>query len=131
MNDLPAKKHPLEEDFAAARELGRQMAKEDTWIEPVFDNIKKYKDDYGEFQEIHRANWEETDQFEIRWLPKLIALSEASGKRDYVSPMTDNMTWYFEYHTPLKSAFWDAWEEEVGLLQKWQAAKDSLTRGES
>jgi hypothetical protein len=104
----------------AAAVLGRRMFRQDKWIEPVFDSDDNY-DDYGVFADEHRSGWEETNQCQ-RWIDQLCDLSEDAALRQGIDRNGNWEKWFYNFHIPMKEAFWDAWEEATKMAEKWEKA---------
>ena len=95
--------------IAKAFALGRLAAKEDGWLAPSFDGLEQYPE-FGDFQLYHRESWEQTDQFQVGWLDRIIAISEPDANRQGIFMHTSNhMTWYEGFQVPCREAFWELW----------------------
>lgn len=115
----------MKEYLENAAQLGIYAAQHDNWMEPCFDDITK-ADDYGEFENQHRRGWEETNHFEYYYDRKLQDWSIEAAMLDGVDKLKNWEGWYHGYYDPLKEEFWEAWEEEVGLYEKWEEAQKKL-----
>jgi len=109
-----------QETLDKAAELGREMAKRDTWIQAVHDVRVDNPNDFGEYQQAHRAAWEETCQWEQLWGSRLTTLTEEAAEAQDVDKSTNWEAWYYGFYDPAKDAMWDAWEEERDLAAYWK-----------
>lgn len=114
-----AKPEASDKDLNAAARLGRRMAKEDTWITPVYEDKDDYEN-FGEFTMHHRGGWEETCQFGLLWDERLRNLVDAAADRYYISSTADWQSWHYGFYEPMKEALWDAWEAKVKLYEGWE-----------
>lgn len=110
---------PSKRALNEARKLAREAAKDDNWMEPVPEEHDE--EDYGDFVEAHRGQWEQTCHFDHFYREKLIALADAQAARFNVFQAEDWEAWYYGFVIPIKEAFWEEWEEKVNLLEKWEA----------
>lgn len=101
-----------------AAALGREMAKRDTWIEPIAD-IEVAGDEFLDFQHAHRAAWEETCQWEVLWNGRLLMLAEKDADEQGIDSAIDWEVWWFGFYEPAKDAMWEAWEVERDLYSFW------------
>lgn len=103
-----------------AREIARKAAKQDGWMEPVFDErdgIKtSYYDpaNYDDYERRHQFSWEETCHFSIKYGQKLEDLAETQQER------AENFDLWYAAYDELKEAFWEEWEAAVGLHKFWE-----------
>ena len=107
-----------------ARRLARDAAKNDNWMEAVVEEAKEY-DDYGEFTQRHQERWEETCHFDHYYRTQLEELAHGQN-RQYQRKTGVVLAWegwYYAFFLPLKEAFWEEWEEKVGLYKKWEEAR--------
>lgn len=111
---------PSRQALESARDLARTASKSDKWMEPDLENLG---DDYGEFTDTHQAGWEETEHFRHYYGRELDKLANQEAERLGFSKLDDWDKWYYALYVPLKDAFWDEWEEKVGLDAKWEEAR--------
>ncbi len=100
-----------------ARELAQKAAKNDDWMEPVFDARDKVQTkfydpkNWDDYQERHRSSWEETCHFEIKYGHALINLAESQQSRE------EGFDAWADAYSELKSDFWDEWETQIKLRE--------------
>jgi hypothetical protein len=100
-----------------ARDLGIRMAREDRVIRPRFFDLRHNKE-YERFRDTHRAYWEQSDQFDQVWQPRIMAITEREAHRLSISDGTSVVDWDRSHNciiNPLKSVMWEAWERVYRL----------------
>lgn len=108
-----------------AREIARKAAKQDGWMEPVMDLSDFQKtvyydpENYDDYERRHRDSWEETCHFSIKYGLQLKDLAETQQER------AENFDLWYAAYDELKEAFWEAWQEEVGLHLFWKRRQES------
>lgn len=105
--------------FSKACKLAIDAAKNDSWMEPLPQ--EHHEKDYSEFTQAHQAAWEETNHFEVFYYRPLKDLADQQARRFKFDKENNWEMWYYEFFLPLKDAFWEEWEEKVGLHEKWKA----------
>lgn len=103
-----------------ARKLARKAAREDHWLSPSDNAIEEYNADYGDFEQQHRDEWEQTTHFQVLYIEALCEISEADAEKQGVDRIKSWDLWYNNFQLEVKEAFWDEWEEKVKLYEFWE-----------
>ncbi len=102
--------------------LAKQAAKTDNWMRPSHDG--EATEDYGDFAQEHRGQWESTDHFGTFWNEQIVTISEDDAEAQGIFRIDDGETWLHGFYVEAKEAFWEAWEGEVGLHAYWKKVKN-------
>lgn len=119
------------EALAKARDLGIYMAKHDVLIRARVTEAGQYEN-FHRFRTSHRAYWEQSDRYERNYQDQLFRMADKETRRNGLSEYDSMVSWDMWYNRivhPLKDAFWDAWEKQMGLERKYYAARMSVIRG--
>ncbi len=108
--------------------IGKQMAQDDKWIEPIevkaetaLRNGYNVKD-YSDFREAHRDAWEETLQFELLWKRQVREIAEEDFNRNGLDITKEDHYILFlqEFDESGIEALWEEWEAAVNLRAFWE-----------
>lgn len=111
---------PCAESFDEARDLAHRP---DTWMTPTDDHRGRLaREDYGAWQQEQEAGWEETLHFEHFYGSELTAIAvDEAEMAGLENPREDNWeTYYYDFYSPLKEAFWEEWHDVHDTHTFWQ-----------
>jgi hypothetical protein len=132
---------PRPEAFAEVRRLAQHAAKHDNWMDVCADDIiddvrkREARKDYGQFVGYHREGWEETNHFDHFYrqvigdlalteaLPFNVGRDQSADGKFWIGGYRNWEAYHYEIFCPLVDAFWETWEDAVGLYSEWKRAK--------
>ncbi len=113
---------PSERAFNLVRQLARKAAKTDHWMEICLEDVD-LRSDPGEIGCRHREQWEETCHWERFYGNEITLIVDTQERRLSPHEPLEFEQRYYGLCQPLVDAFWDEWEDKVGL---WAAIENAI-----